>query len=100
MEQVNRALSHLDGSQRKKIGLRKISVMVIRPSEDLRVIASRFAVALPRGIRLFLRTIGGWGHEWRLPSFLLFEGAFARELIALGYRDGLKLRPDVKAFFS
>lgn len=100
MEQINRTISHVNGSSCNKTGLRKISVMVIRPSEDMRVIAARFAVSLPRGIRLFLRTIGGWGHEWRLPSFLLFEGAFARELIALGYRDGLKLQPDVKAFFS
>lgn len=100
MEQINRTLDHLNWPQHRKTGLRKIKVMVIRPSEDLRVIATRFAVTLPRGIRLFLRTIGGWGHEWRLPSFLLFEGAFARELINLGYRDGLKQQSNVKTFFS
>lgn len=100
MEQINRTLDHANWLQRRRTGLRKIKVMVIRPSEDLRPIAARFAVALPRGTRLFLRTLGGWGHEWRLPSFLLFEGAFAQALIDLGYRDGLKQRPNVQAFFD
>lgn len=100
MKQINHMLNHVNWWQRKKTGLRKIKVMVIRPSQDLRVIAARFAVKLPRGIRLFLRTVGGWGHEWRLPSFLLFEGVFARELISLGYYDGLKQRPKMNAFFN
>lgn len=100
MKQINNMLSHMNWWQRNKTGLRKIKVMVIQPSQDLRIIAARFAVKLPRGIRLFLRTVGGWGHEWRLPSFLLFEGVFARELINLGYYDGLKQRTKMNAFFS
>jgi len=100
MKQVNRMLNHMNLLQRKMTELKPIKVMIIRPSQDLRVIAARFALKLPRGIRLFLRTIGGWGHEWRLPSFLLFEGVFARELINLGYYDGLKHRPKMNAFFD
>ena len=100
MKQINRMLNYMNWWQQRKTGLRPIKVMVIRPSQDLRVIAARFAVKLPRGIRLFLRTVGGWGHEWRLPGFLLFESDFARELINLGYYDGLKQRPRMNAFFS
>ena len=100
MKQINRILGHMNWWQSRKTGLRNIKVMVIRPSQDLRVIAARFSVKLPRGIRLFLRTVGGWGHEWRLPSFLLFEGIFARELINLGYYDGLKQRSKMNTFFS
>lgn len=100
MKQINHMLSHVNWWQRKKTGLRKITVMVIQPSQDLRVVAARFAAKLPRGVRLFLRAAGGWGHEWRLPSFLLFEGVFARELINLGYYDGLKQRSKMHTFFS
>ena len=100
MKQINNILNHTNWKQGRENNLKQIKVMVIRPSQDLRVIAARFAVKLPRGIRLFLRTIGGWGHEWRLPSFLLFEGVFARELINLGYYDGLKQQPKMNAFFS
>ena len=100
MVQINELLDHVGRWRRRKLGQRKINVMVIRPSEDIRVIAARFAVSLPRSVRLFLRTVGGWGHEWRLPSYLLFDGGFARALIDLGYLDGLKLRPEIEAFFS
>lgn len=99
MEQINRMLDLMPALRRRKSGRRRIDVMVIRPSQDVRVIAARFLSRLPRSIRLVLRTIGGWGNEWRLPSYLLFEAPFTQALIDLGYRDGLKERPRLEAFF-
>jgi NTE family protein len=100
MEQINELLTLIPRWRRRRTHRRKIEVMVIRPSEDLRVIAARFSMKLPRSIRLFLRALGGWGIEWRLPSYLLFEAPFTAALIDLGYRDGLKQRPALEAFFS
>ncbi len=100
MEEVNELIGAIPFWRRRRLKKRQISVMTIRPSEDLRVLASRFSVQLPRGIRLFLRTMGGWGKEWRMPSYLLFESHFAKALIDLGYRDGLKQRPAIQRFFS
>ncbi|MDA1075778.1 MAG: patatin-like phospholipase family protein [Proteobacteria bacterium] len=100
MQQLNHMLNLIPRWRRRRSGRRQIDVMVIRPSEDLRVIAARFSLALPRGLRLLLRTVGGWGHEWRLPSYLLFDGGFTRALMDLGYRDGLKQRPALEKFFS
>jgi len=99
MQQINALLEVLPAGQVADTGRRRIDVMVIRPSQDVRVIASRFLTKLPRSIRLVLRTIGGWGNEWRLPSYLLFEAPFTQALIDLGYRDGLKQRPQLEAFF-
>ncbi|MCP5179190.1 MAG: patatin-like phospholipase family protein [Pseudomonadales bacterium] len=100
MEETNQLIDSIPFWRRRKLRKRAIRVMVIRPSEDLRVVAASHSVMMPRGARLFLRTVGGWGHEWRMPSYLLFEGRFAQALIDLGYRDGLKLRPAVQDFFA
>ena len=98
--QVNAMLELIPWWRRRQLKRRRIEVMVIRPSQDVRTIAARYSMKLPRTIRLFLRTLGGWGNEWRLPSYLLFEAPFTQALIDLGYRDGLKHRPALEAFFS
>lgn len=99
-QQINTMLGMLPTWRRNHTGRKRIEVMVMRPSSDVRVIAARFSSRLPRSVRLFLRTLGGWGRDWRLPSYLLFEGVFASALIELGYRDGLRHRPALEAFFA
>ena len=100
MQQINHLLTLIPRWRKVRAGRRRIDVMVIRPSQDIRMIAARFTMMLPRSIRMFLRTLGGWGSEWRLPSYLLFEAPFTETLIDLGYRDGLKQRVALEQFFS
>ena len=99
-QQINALLERVVPWRRGKTHRRRIDVMIVRPSQDIRPIAARFLTELPRSVRLFMRAIGGWGNEWRLPSYLLFEGGFTQALIELGYRDGLKQRPQIEAFFK
>lgn len=78
---------------------RPIDTMLVVPSEDLREIAYRHRQELPFAIRALLRGVGGnTPRESKLLSFLLFERAFTRELIALGYRDAMKVKDQLRDF--
>ncbi|MDH3533467.1 MAG: patatin-like phospholipase family protein [Gammaproteobacteria bacterium] len=79
--------------------MRAVDTMLIVPSEDLRAIAHKHHAELPFAIRGLLRGIGGkQPGENRLLSFLLFEKAYTRELIALGYRDAMQVKEELRAF--
>lgn len=80
-------------------GMRAIDTMLIVPSEDLRSIAHKHAKEMPFAIRALLRGISGRRpSENRLLSFLLFERAYTRELIDLGYQDAMKVRDELRDF--
>jgi NTE family protein len=81
--------------------MRPIDTMVIVPSQDLRVIAERFRAELPFAIRALLRGVGGHRPgEDKLLSFLLFEKAYTRELMQLGYRDAMDVKDQLLDFVS
>ena len=76
---------------------RSIDTMLIVPSKDLQSIAEKHRAELPFAIRALLRGVGG---ENKLLSFLMFERAYTRELIKLGYRDAIKVRDQLQAFVT
>ncbi len=81
--------------------MRPIDTMVIVPSEDLRVIAYKHRRDLPFAVRALLRGIAGKDtSENRLLSFLMFERAYTRELIELGYRDAMKVKNELSDFVT
>ena len=79
--------------------MRAIDTMLVVPSKDLRVIADKHRKQLPFALRALLRGIGGKRpSENRLLSFLLFEQAYTRELINLGYSDAIKVKDQLRDF--
>jgi NTE family protein len=79
--------------------LRPIDSMIVLPSADVRDVAERHTSELPRTLRLLLKGLGATSRDGRqLVSYLLFESGFTRELIDLGYRDGVERRDELEAF--
>jgi NTE family protein len=105
LERINRTLGLLDETALSKTHLRPIEVLVISPSQRLDDLASRHLMELPKPVRAMLRAVGvsGQGRDARgaaFASYLLFESAYTRELIALGETDVMARRDDVCRFFG
>lgn len=99
MERINRTLGYLPSPKQETIGLRPIRSLAIHPSRDMREIAMRHRHRVPASVRTLLKGMGAWGGG-RLASYLLFEAEYCRELIELGFRDGLAEADAIRALLS
>jgi len=100
MKRINRTLQLVPEHQRDQAGLINIESLVIKPSKDLRDVTRAHVHEIPRSVQMLLRTLGGWGRDWRMASYLLFESAYCGELIDLGYADGMAAEQDICKFLS
>lgn len=95
LDRINFALTKTRQSsfQHNDALLRPIEFLVISPSVDIRDIVAKHTRSFPRSMRVLLSGLGAMTKEGRpLTSYLLFDSAFARELIELGYQDGYAQR--------
>lgn len=100
LRRINKTLELVPEEKRQQTGLKCIESLVIKPSRDLRHVTRAHVHEIPRSVQILLRTLGGWGKDWRMASYLLFESAYCSELIELGYADGMSAEQEIVAFLS
>jgi NTE family protein len=84
---VNELLDRMPAQDRS--GLRKVEIMVIRPSRDLGRLAGEFEAKLPTLFKYATRGLGTT--ETRSPdvlSYILFQPDYIRVLLEIGEADG------------
>src|SRR5262249_17472821 len=79
--------------------MRLVTPLVVSPSEDLAMVAQRFAHRMPRLVRYLMEGLGTPDAQSAdLMSYLLFDSAYTRALIDIGYRDAGERIDEVEAF--
>ena len=105
IRRINQTLSLIPREARQASALRPVELLVISPSERLDRIAAQHADALPHAVRSLLGGLGVSSSRedvkgGALASYLLFEAAYTRELMALGHADTLRQEDEVCRFFG
>ena len=100
MRRINKTLELIPEERRQQTNLININSLVIKPSKDLRYVTQAHVNDIPRSVQVLLRTLGGWGRDWRMASYLLFESAYCGELIDLGYSDGMNAEQEIIHFLK
>ena len=88
MNELIAAHPGMTGSGGPKESMRQITPLVISPSEDLALVAQRFAHRMPRLLRFVMDGLGTPDAQSAdLMSYLLFDSAYTGTLVQIGYRD-------------
>ncbi len=101
LEQLERINELVHAAPEQARGARAIETLMLAPSVDPREIAARHVDEMPRSLLALLRVIGARDVEGsQLASYLMFEGAYTRDLIELGYKDAMEARCALNAFIT
>lgn len=105
LQRLNELVGHIGHDPAVPGGIRRVDVLTLTPSQSLDVLALDYLSEIPLEARTLFRVLGvssdpdhsGGG---ALMSYLLFEGAYTRRLIELGYADTMRRSEEVAGFFK
>ncbi|WII71104.1 patatin-like phospholipase family protein [Bdellovibrio sp. 22V] len=100
IETINKGYSTLSPQERKKLSVREIPSLWIAPSIDFSEIAAKKSGELPRIIRYLLRGPGSIEESTEMLSYLLFTPTYCKQLIEIGFSDGMKEKTRIEEFLS
>lgn len=87
------------GDARVSEPMRRVTPLVVSPSEDLAMVAQRFSYRMPRVVRWVLDGLGTPDAQSAdLMSYLLFDAAYTRALVEIGHRDAGEHVDEIEAF--
>ena len=99
LERTNRFLAELPPW--KRMGMKHIDLLVMRPSQDLGKLSSEFQHDLQGVLKLIARGLGSKDTEspdWL--SMILFDSGYTSKLIEIGYQDAKQQHESLAAFFE
>lgn len=106
-QRVSRTLKDLPSDLVAALPYKPVDVLAIQPSQSMDEVALKHVASLPATTRDMLVGLGALstkrgtvGSAAALASYLLFEPAFVRELIAMGEYDAHVRRDELMAFFQ
>ena len=99
LQRINRLVEHVPARHRN--GLRRIEILMFRPSVDLGKLASEYQMEVPPSLRFLMWGTGS--RQTKSPdslSLLLFQQGYLRTLMEIGYEDARRKRAEIEAFFA
>jgi NTE family protein len=79
--------------------LSEVTPLVVSPSADLALVAAAFAHKMPRAVRYVMEGLGTPDAQSAdLMSYLLFDSAYTRALIDIGYQDAAARIDEIEQF--
>jgi NTE family protein len=97
-QRVTRTLQQLPREVAGVLPYRSVEVLAVQPSQSLDAIAQSHVHLLPSAVQRALGGLGARKGGGALASYLLFEPAFVRALIALGEHDAYARKEELLAF--
>ncbi len=100
IEQVNAGVRAMAGGAPNTGPLREVKALWIAPSVDFSELANQKSGELPRIIRYILSGPGSMAESSEMLSYLLFTPSYCRQLVDIGYSDGMKESDRIEEFLA